>query len=209
MQAHPPEFFLNGAHFGAPKETYFPSEDSYFLAENVSIPKKALMIDVGCGSGIQSLNAFHKGASRVIALDLNKAALAATKKNCLKAGFKNIKTIESDLFRNCREKADAIIFNPPYLESDEYRHIDLDGGKKGREVLDRFLEQMPKHLNKKGVCYFLQTDLNGNGKTGKKLKELGFEFKIIARKKGFFETLCIYRCSKKADLKVFGALSSV
>ena len=95
------------------------------------------------------------------------------------------------------EKADIIIFNPPYLESDDYKHADLDGGKKGREILDRFLEQMPLYLKKNGKCFFLQTDLNGHAETEKLLKAKGMKFKIIARKKGFFEELCIYEAARQ------------
>lgn len=198
--SHPPgtEFFFRGRMYGCPKGVYFPSEDSYFLAEKSALRPGCTAIDMGCGSGIQSLNALLQGAAKVVAVDINAGALNAAKKNCESAGFgEKICTLESDLFGKFPGKADLIVFNPPYVESEGMKFVDLDGGKKGRKVLDRFLAEMPKHLNKGGRCFFLQTDLNGHRQTGKALKKAGLEYKIIGKKKGFFEELAVYECWRK------------
>ncbi len=180
-----------------PANVYFPTEDSYLLADNVKIAKDSSVADIGCGSGIQSINALQQGARRVYSIDINSNALQCTKENCEKAGFSGkIFAIKSDLFAKFTEKVDCIIFNPPYVESGNFRFTDLDGGKKGREVLDRFLAQMPKHLNENGRCFFLQTGLNGYAKTEQKLRKLGLSFEVVVCKKFFFEELCIYRCWK-------------
>ncbi|MFH1391459.1 MAG: HemK2/MTQ2 family protein methyltransferase [Candidatus Diapherotrites archaeon] len=188
-------FLFKDEKYSCPKTVYFPSEDSYFLAENVSVPKNSFVIDLGCGSGIQSLNVLMQGASKVIAIDINEECLETTKNNCEQAGFaKKIFTLKSSLFENYSgEKADVIIFNPPYVISDEIKYLNLDGGKKGRETLDRFLKQFPKHLEKKGVCFFLQTDLNGYKETEKMLKSTRLKTKIVAKKKSFFEELSVYK----------------
>ncbi|HLC92319.1 MAG TPA: HemK2/MTQ2 family protein methyltransferase [archaeon] len=192
------EFFFRGKNYNCPASVYCPSEDSYFLAENVNVKKGATVADMGCGCGIQSLNALMKGASKVYAIDVNVQALRATEENCKSAGFSGkVKGIKSDLFEKFKGKADCIIFNPPYVESDGIRFVDLDGGKKGREVLDRFLEQMPQRLSKNGECWFLQTDLNGYAKTREILRKAGVESKIVARKRGFFEELAVFGCWKK------------
>ena len=188
-------FLFKDEKYPCSKTVYFPSEDSYFLVENIKIPKNSFVIDMGCGSGIQSLNVLMQGASKVTCIDLNEEALEITKNNCKQAGFAGkISTLKSNLFENYSgEKADVIIFNPPYVVSDEIKYLDLDGGKKGRETLNRFLEQFPKHLKKEGVCFFLQTDLNGYEETGKILKSLGFKHKIVAKRKSFFEELAVFR----------------
>ncbi len=184
--------------FACPAGVYFPSEDSYFLAESVKIRKGCSVADVGCGSGIQSLNALMKGAAKIVALDINGEAAKITVRNCEKAGFSGkIVARKSDLFEKFRGKADCIIFNPPYVESEGIDYADLDGGRKGREVLDKFLGQMPERLDKDGVCFFLQTDLNGHAETERKLRGAGMGFRIIAKKRGFFEELAVYECRKK------------
>ena len=182
--------------YDCPLDVYSPSEDSYFLSENVKIKKGAIVADVGCGSGIQSLNALSHGALKVYAIDLNQSALDCTVANCKTAGHSGkIIPVKSDLFAHFSEKVDCIIFNPPYVESSKLKYAELDGGKRGREVLDRFLAQMPAHLKEGGVCFFLQTELNGHEKTQKILQKAGLEFRIVAKKRGFFEELAVYECS--------------
>lgn len=191
-------FYFAGKLFQCPAGIYYPSEDSCLLAENVKPKAGCSALDAGCGSGIQSLNMLCNGASHVLAVDINPACLKATQSNCAAAGFsKKIDVRKSDLFEKVPEKFDLIAFNPPYVESEEVRFVDLDGGKKGREVLDRFLEQFPEHLNEGGECYFLQTDINGYKETEKRLKQSGLKFEVVARKKGFFEELAVYKCMQK------------
>jgi len=189
------------------ENVYYPSEDSYFLAEQTFSSKSLVKnwlrdknrtaIDLGCGSGIQSLNLFFKGASKVTAIDLNKEALETTQKNCEHAGFKGkIETLESNLFENFKGKVDVIVFNPPYVVSDEIKYLDLDGGKQGRETLDLFLKEFPKYLSEKGKCFFIQTNLNGYEKTNEILAKQKFKGEIIAKKGSFFEELGVYSCSR-------------
>ena len=191
----PAQFFFRGKMFSS-ENSYSPSDDSFLLAQAIT---KAIgtCIDMGCGCGIQALNLLNNGAQRVICVDISKKALATSEANCRLAGFAaQVETRKSDLFENVEEIADVIVFNPPYVESEALEEKDLDGGMKGREVLDRFLEQMPQHLDKKGVCYFLQTDINGYAETKKMLGKLGFSCEIVATKKGFFEELAVFRAEK-------------
>ncbi|MCH7902518.1 hypothetical protein IIC68_02075, partial [archaeon] len=73
------KFSFNNQLFDC-ENVYYPSEDSYFLAEqtfsskslikNWLHEKNATAIDLGCGSGIQSLNLLFKGSSKVTAIEL-------------------------------------------------------------------------------------------------------------------------------------------
>jgi len=69
---NPLKFFFAGKEYHCGKTTYYPSDDSYLLAECVKIGKGENVIDMGCGAGLQSLNALFLGAARVIAADINK-----------------------------------------------------------------------------------------------------------------------------------------
>ncbi|PIN84794.1 MAG: hypothetical protein COV47_05570 [Candidatus Diapherotrites archaeon CG11_big_fil_rev_8_21_14_0_20_37_9] len=197
---NPIRFLFKGKTYHIEDKIYFPSEDSYFLAENVKIKKGETVIDMGCGSGIQSLNCLAQGASKVTAIDINKKAVETTKKNCETAGYaEKITAIKSDLFSECGENADVIIFNPPYVATDNVKYVELDGGKNGREILDRFLDEMPNYLKQKGRCIFLQTNINGYEETMTKLQKKGFECAIIARRNDFFEELAVFSCSRGKD----------
>jgi len=189
------KFSFNNQLFDC-ENVYYPSEDSYLLSENVTIEENKTAIDLGSGSGIQSLNLLFKSASKVTAIDINKDALETTRKNCEQAGFKGkIETIQSNLFKNYNGKADVIVFNPPYVVSDGIKYLDLDGGENGRETLDMFLEEFPKYLNENGKCFFVQTNLNGYEKTAEILAKQKFKGQIIAKRGSFFEELGVYSCS--------------
>ena len=77
--------------------------------------------------------------------------------------------------------------------SEEKKYADLDGGVNGREVLDEFLKGFAAYLEKEGKCFFLQSSLNGEEESAKLLEEQGFEAKVVARKKLFFEKLLVFR----------------
>ncbi len=194
------EFFFNGSFFKCPQGVYLPSEDSFLLASSVGSCSGAFALDLGCGSGIQSINLLQKGAGRVVAVDILPECLEVSSFNIKKAGFSGFFEARlSDLFSNVSEKFDVIVFNPPYVPSGKIRFVDLDGGKKGRVVLDRFLQGLSGHLSENGVCYFLQTNLNGFAITERKICSLGFDFDVVAEKALFFEKLRVYYCRLKKD----------
>jgi len=178
------------------KGVYSPREDSLLLASAMDFPPGASVLDMGTGTGFLAGEAAKKGAGRIVAVDISERALEFAGKETEKSKIKNIEFRLSDLFSEVPEKFDVIIFNPPYVPSEGIKYRDVDGGKKGREVLDRVLREMPGHLNENGICYFLQSSLNGIQQTEKLLKKMNFSFEIAARKKLFFEGLVVFRAGK-------------
>jgi release factor glutamine methyltransferase len=190
-------FFL-GKTFSLFKSVYEPAEDSFLLSEAVEVKENDVVLDLGCGTGIQGINALLKGVEKTVFSDLNPEALNCAKKNAEIAGFNNYELIESDLFSNLKNKKfDLILFNPPYVLSEEKKFIELDGGINGREVLDKFLNSFAEHLNEKGRIYFIQTNLNDLNETKKVLEGNDFKMEIIAKKKLFFEELIVVKSKKK------------
>lgn len=181
-------------------EVYSPSDDSFLLVECIKkenlVGKKCL--DMGCGSGVESEAFLSCKAKSVLAVDINPCAIKATKKR-IKTLFvghilKSFKSKKSNLFSNIKEKFDVIAFNPPYVPSEKIKWKDLDGGKDGREIIDIFIPQARKHLNKKGVLLLLITSLNKPTSVKKLLKKNGFSVKVVGRKKLFFECLLVLKC---------------
>ena len=202
------KFFFGNLELDIFPTVYGPREDSVLLAESISASdvKGKSCIDIGCGSGIQSINLAMKGAAKVLAVDVNEKAVENAIHNAKKLGFDKIITaVQSDLFGNVKKdldwKYDLIVFNPPYLESESIEERELDGGKEGREVLDRFLEKAGELLNANGKIYFLQSSLNGIDETEQLLKKLGFIGKIVARKGIFFEELVVFKAGQLAITK--------
>jgi len=172
---------------------YEPEEDSYLLSEILKreIPKllkkkeNLSVLEIGCGSGIQLNSIFESGVNKknIFGTDINSDAV----KKCKSLGFN---CIFSDLFSKVIGKFDLIIFNPPYLPEDEKEPEDskliTTGGKKGSEIINKFLKESKKHLKKNGKIFLLVSSLT------KGIKFLGYKKKILGKKKIFFEELRVY-----------------
>lgn len=192
------KYYLKNKEFYYNEEVYEPKEDSYLMAENIIFEAKKKVLDMGCGSGIQSMNALIQNCE-VIAVDLNPKALEITKQNSKQIKKENkIETIQSNLFEKIKkQKFDYILFNPPYVPSDTIKYIELDGGKKGREILNKFLEKVPNWITEKGKIYFIQTNINGIKETKNILKKHKLKMCIKATKKEFFEELYLIQAEKE------------
>jgi len=167
---------------------YEPEEDSYLLEKQVKkYAKKGMkVLDLGTGSCIQALAAKENGAE-VLAADINPEAV-----NLAKA--KGIKSIKSDLFSKVKGKFDLIILNPPYLPEEAYEDkatkLFTTGGKQGHELIERFLKEAKKHLNKDGMILLVFSTLTGNVEN--LFKKYDYEFKKLDSKKVFFEEIFVY-----------------
>ncbi len=163
-------------------EVYPPREDSLLLAKWVRkiVKPGNLVLDMGTGSGILGIEA-KKVGGKVLAVDKNEKAVEEARE-------KGLNAIHSDLFSNVSGKFDIIIFNPPYLELSKKEikgdpiELALHGGKMGREVLDKFLEQVPDHLVNGGKILFIQAEKNSVEKTTNKLEKLGMKWRVLDKK---------------------------
>lgn len=174
-------------------EVYDPAEDTLLLANNLTARKDDKILEIGVGSGYVSLMA-SRNAKIVVGTDLNIHAAKLAKLNAKLNNIPNVDFVFGDLFGPIGERFDLIVINPPYLPETggiEPRHIDLswNGGKDGRRVIDKFLEDVPKYLDTNGRILMVQSSISDNNKTMKILVAQGFEVRIIAEEKLFFETL--------------------
>ncbi len=168
---------------------YKPREDSFLLRKHVRKYAKGKVLDMGTGSGIQALAALEN-TKDVLAIDINPEAVEILKK-------KGVNAIVSDLFTNVKGKFDVIIFNPPYLpedpEEDEESKLTTTGGKQGHEIIERFLKETKKHLNKDGIILLLFSSMTGD--VDSILKEQKYKFRCLEKKRMFFEELYVYLAS--------------
>ncbi|MCK5043763.1 methyltransferase [Candidatus Pacearchaeota archaeon] len=176
---------------------YEPAEDSYFLSEilkKVIKNKKAKILEIGAGSGIQAqtLIDLRIPQKNLTLVDINEKAISHLKKK-----FPDTKVILSDLFEKIKEfpRFDFIIFNPPYLPEDknepESSQISTTGGKTGSEVINRFLKDAKNYLNQNAKIILLTSSLT------KGINWLNYKKNILGKKKIFFEELYVWELNKK------------
>lgn len=166
---------------------YEPKEDSFLLQKFVKKYAKGKVLDVGTGSGIQARTA-KENTSNVLAVDINPEAVEAAKNAGIKARV-------SDLFSKVRGKFDLIIFNPPYLpeeelEDEESKRI-TTGGKKGNEVLERFLKEAKDHLEKDGIILLVISSLTP--KAEYLFNKYKYKFELLEKEHVFFEDIIVYK----------------
>lgn len=172
-----------------------PFEDSYLLSKELELYLKNLenknikILDMGSGSGIQAKTCSSLGIkkSNILCADINQETIELLKKQ-------KFKTIHTDLFKKIKAKFDLIIFNAPYLPEDKYdRKADTTAGKRGYEIILKFLKQAKQHLNKEGAILLLFSSLSKPNIILKTAKKLDLKSKKLTEENmGFFETLFVY-----------------
>lgn len=179
-------------------EIYEPAEDSYLMSEALisEIPKllkqnpDLRFLEIGAGSGINLKTAEKAGIKikNIWGADINVNAI----NQCSNLGFNIVK---SDLFKNINGRFDLVVFNPPYLPLDKKEpkdsRISTTGGKRGNEVIIRFLKQAKEHLNDNGKIFIITSSLSSDIN----FRKLGYSAKVIADKKIFFEKLFLWELS--------------
>ncbi|MAG91905.1 hypothetical protein CMO83_04475 [Candidatus Woesearchaeota archaeon] len=182
------------------KSVYDPQEDSTILESCVKQYAKGKVLDIGTGSGIQAVAAAQKSdVKSVLATDIQEGVI----KYC-KETIKNrkIKFLQSDLFQNIKGKFDLIIFNPPYLPQElKLKDLTLEGGKKGYEVIERFLDEVNNFLNKEGIVLVVFSSLTKKEKVEEFIKNNLLDFEELGKLHIFFEDIYVYLLRKNDFLK--------
>jgi len=177
---------------------YEPAEDSYLIKKHIKHYAKNQVLEIGTGSGILALEA-AKYAKKVTAVDIQKEVI----KHCKKT-IKNDKITfkQSNLFQNIKQSFDLIIFNPPYLPDDpRIKDIALDGGKKGYELTEQFLNNANLHLKEDGKILLLFSSLTKQNKINEIIENNLLNYEQIDQLNLPFEILYVYIIEKSNLLK--------
>lgn len=171
-----------------PSEYYQPAEDSYFLADHVRTEKGRTALDIGTGSGLLA-QVLSAGFEFVVATDVNLAALKKASQsisNCI--GCKSADAI--------RYSFDLVVCNLPYLPSEKLDDVAVDGLQDGLVVPIEILQSASRVIGSKGKLVYLTSSLANYEELMRRTARMGFEVRIAARKRMFFEELIIVECVK-------------
>ena len=192
-----PDFIIN-----TDENVYVPAEDSYLLADNLEIENGQSVLEIGTGSGVVAMYA-SRLTDKITVTDINFDACQLAEKNFAENGIENNEVLFGNLFEPVKDrKFDVILFNTPYLPTDDGDVIEdtinyaFDGGLNGRKVIDLFLDEVGNHLNDGGIVQMIQSSLSGNEETLQKFDEMGFISEIAESEHFFFEDITLINAYK-------------
>jgi release factor glutamine methyltransferase len=183
-----------------PPPIYAPSDDSLLMIEalaNLQVDRKKVL-DMGTGSGILGLYCAMRGAD-VTATDIDELATVEAGRAARRLGVQ-LKLLVSDLFSHVPDRFDLILFNPPYLPSKDCQDRTIDGGPEGNVLTDRFLNDLPTHLDRGAQALLLLSSLNDPPSV--QLRHSNFQFSTVARRSLFFEELRVLRVRLRDELAI-------
>ena len=173
------------------QDVYEPAEDSFMLAEAAHgiVSDDMDVLEVGTGSGYVS--AMIKPHVRcLIATDINPNACRCARKN-------GIDVIRTDLFSGIKKKFDLIMFNTPYLPTNDDEKMEgwinhaYDGGKSGTDITARFIANVRDILTDSGSILIVTSSLAGVDDILQMMRKAGFSVTIAAAKHYFFEDIVV------------------
>ncbi len=181
------EFF--GRTFNVDKNVLIPRQETELVTEQLvkRLNKKSTVLDLCCGSGVIGITAALETGATVTLADISRDALKIAKYNA-KRNKAKVDFIQSDMFKNLSGKCNAIVCNPPYIETDVIPTLDdsvknyepklaLDGGKDGLDFYRILADKAYKHLTKKGLLV-LEIGYN-QGEAVKGLLEDKFDVEVM------------------------------
>lgn len=172
-------------------DVYQAAEDSALLADAAAKQFDAddLVLEVGTGSGFIAATVMEETGACVVGSDLNPHA-------CRQARERGVPVVRADLLSSFRGGVfDGVVFNPPYLptepdnEHSDWMEVALSGGESGREVIEPFLDAVPRVLKSDGIVVLLVSSLTGVDEVVEYAAQHGFSAVALSDESFPFETL--------------------
>jgi len=200
---YPKKVYFKDYVFMVDEHVYEPAEDSFLLAEKMTVKENYAVLDMGTGCGILAVLAAEKAES-VVAVDVNPYAIECANRNAETNGVKErIDFRHGDLFQQIKqnESFSLILFNSPYLpsEPDEERSWigkAWAGGSNGRKVIDRFVMDAPNFLAAEGRIQLVQSSLSDVNRTIQMFSERNLRAMVVAQVKVPFETIVLVEAKR-------------
>ncbi|MQA38459.1 methyltransferase [Rugamonas aquatica] len=172
-----------GKEFLVFPNTFWPYTDSQPLVRSLRVPAGGSVLDVGTGSGVIAVFACYAGAARVLAVDINPAALKSAQHNAAAHGFGETMEVRySCLFDGIgNEQFDVITANLPFRNKDAPDVVARSQWDTDFRTNTQFFEQADKYLKPDGRIYFAHSNFGAVKEVRKLAKDNGFGMRLLAR----------------------------
>lgn len=170
---------IAGLEFLVDKDVFSPDPElthsTLHLINNLPNLNRKNVLDMGTGAGILAIIAAKRGATCVLAVDINPIAVKNAKANVSQYNLNNIiSVIESDLFENVDGKFDVIVANFPIWSSAWPMQVE------SMNVLYKcFFGGIKSHLEKNGKVLFSFASFGDMDGIENGMRLSGLEYKAI------------------------------
>jgi SAM-dependent methyltransferase len=168
-----------------PGDVFVPSPGSFLMWRHLQATaagKGGRCLDVGCGSGLQTIQLALNGARHVHGIDVDRRAAEVTLTNAWRNGVANhVTTAAADLFEwEPGEPFDVVVASLFQAPVDPRKAL---GSRRppdfwGRKAVDRLFELLPDALTPSGVAYVLHLSFLSRERTSTLLDELGLQARV-------------------------------
>jgi S-methylmethionine-dependent homocysteine/selenocysteine methylase/SAM-dependent methyltransferase len=174
----------------------------YLFEQGVGAHQRCL--DVGCGSGLLTVQLALNGASHVHAIDIDEAAVENTMTNAFRNGVADrVSGAAADLYPWVpEERYDLIVASlyqmpvDPFEQVTTHRPLDFWG----RNLIDHLIKLLPEALADDGTAYIMQLSIIGERRTVEQLEALGYRSRVVSF--AFFEFHDLFTEKKEQILRV-------
>jgi len=206
---------LNSSDFD---NVYEPAEDSFLMLDaleleldKIRLLKPTICIEVGSGSGVVMTalaKALGPSTCSYITTDINPLAARATDRTAQHNGV-SLQVVNCDLLfplsTRLHGQVDLLIFNPPYVPTDEVEDFDSTspialswaGGKKGRRVMDRLFPVVSDLMSSSGLFYLLIVRENDEQEINQLMLLYGWTGSTILERRAGPEFLKVLKFSRQ------------
>jgi release factor glutamine methyltransferase len=163
------------------------------------------VLDMGTGSGVCALAAARLTRRRVVAVDINPAAVRCARVNAVVNRLEErLDARLGDLFVPVEgERFDVVLFNPPFLIGTP--KDDRDAAWRSSDAARRFAAGLADHLAPAGAAYvLLSTFGDACALFESELRSRGFRLEALARRRFVNETLILLRATAEPPPEVTG-----
>ncbi|MCL5995393.1 MAG: methyltransferase domain-containing protein [Chloroflexi bacterium] len=163
------------------------------------IPPGCSVLDMGTGTGLSAISA-AQWARRVLAVDINTAAVHCAQANVLHHGLAaRVEVRQGNLFSVLgSERFDVVLFNPPYLRGTPASPFEQ--AFFSNDIAERFASGLSNHLSPGGYALLL---LSSQGDTPGFLQPLrwqGFSIRTLAEQDWVAERFTLYQAVPEPEV---------
>lgn len=174
----------------------------YLYQEGVGAHQRCL--DIGCGTGLLTVQLARNGAAHVHGLDISADAVKNTLTNAFRNGVADrVSAAVQDLYPWVpEERYDVIVASLYQTPVDPFEpvvsHRPLDYW--GRGLLDHLIRMLPEALAEDGTAYVMQLSIIGERRTTQLLERLGYQARVVDF--GLFEFTQLFNDAREQIARV-------